>query len=132
MSNTSMKSAEAAMDRINKTWLDGRVEDLEHLIHQDIIMVFPGFEGQIQGRDQFLAGFRDFCQNARVQEFSESGRQVYMAGDVRVVTFRYDMVYERSGVRYHSTGRDLWVFQSQDEDWVAVWRTMLEMEETAV
>jgi hypothetical protein len=48
-----------------------------------------------------------------------------------VVTFRYEMVYERSGGRFRSTGRDLWVFQSQGRAWIAVWRTMLDMEETA-
>ena len=55
--------------------------------------------------------------------------QVDVAGDTAVVTFRYDMLYERSGQRYRSTGRDLWVFQKQGRGWIAVWRTMLDMEE---
>ncbi|HEY6328781.1 MAG TPA: nuclear transport factor 2 family protein [Blastocatellia bacterium] len=133
MADTSRhRSAAAVMDRINSIWLDGRVEDLEPLIHPDMIMVFPGFEGQVQGRDQFLAGFRDFCENARVHEFSEGDRRVDLAGDMCVVTFRYEMVYERAGAQYHSTGRDLWVFQRHNEDWLGVWRTMLEVEEAPV
>jgi len=44
--------------------------------------------------------------------------QVDVAGDTAVVTFRYDMVYERSGERFHSTGRDLWVFQNQGGAWI--------------
>jgi hypothetical protein len=41
------------------------------------------------------------------------------------------MVYERSGGRFRSTGRDLWVFQSQFGSWIAVWRAMLDMDENA-
>jgi ketosteroid isomerase-like protein len=123
--------AAAAMRQINQAWLDGRVEDLAPLVHPEIVMVFPGFAGRIQGRDVVLAGFRDFLQNATIQEFREHDHQVDVADDTAVVTFRYDMVYERSGKRYHSTGRDLWVFRKQAEAWIAVWRTMLDSEENA-
>jgi ketosteroid isomerase-like protein len=121
--------AAATMRRINRAWLDGRVEDLALMVHPEIVMVFPGFAGRIQGREDFLAGFRDFCQTARIHEFREHDHQVDITGDMAVVTFRYEMVYERSGGRFRSTGRDLWVFQSQGRAWIAVWRTMLDMEE---
>ncbi len=120
-----------AMGQINQTWLNGRVQDLAPMVHPEIVMVFSGFAGRVQGREAFLAGFADFCQNATIHEFREHGHQVDVAGDTAVVTFQYDMVYERSGARYRSTGRDLWVFQLQDTAWIAVWRTMLDMEENA-
>ena len=123
--------AATAMRQINQAWLYGRVEDLAPMVHPEIVMVFPDFTGSIQGREHFLDGFRDFRQNATIQEFREHDHQVDVAGDTAVVTFRYDMVYERSGKRYSSTGRDLWVFQKQGGAWAAVWRTMLDMEENA-
>ena len=122
----------AAMRQINQAWIDGQIGDLAPMLHPEIVMVFPNFAGRIQGREDFLAGFRDFRQNATLQEFREHDQQVDVAGDSAVVTFRYEMVYERSGNRYRSTGRDLWVFQKQDEAWIAVWRTMLDMNETTV
>jgi ketosteroid isomerase-like protein len=123
------EDAATAMRQINQTWLDGQVQDLAPMVHSEIVMVFPNFAGRMQGREDFLAGFRDFRQNATIQEFRELDHQVDVAGDTAVVTFRYDMIYERSGKRYRSTGRDLWVFQSQGKAWIAVWRTMLDMEE---
>jgi ketosteroid isomerase-like protein len=125
------EDAAAAMRQINQAWLSGRVEDLAPMVHPEFVMVFPGFAGRAQGREQLLAGFRDFCQNATTREFRESDRQIDVAGDTAVVTFRFEMVYERSGGRYRATGRDLWVFQYEDTGWVAVWRTMLDMEEKA-
>ena len=123
------ETAAATMRRINRVWLNGEVEGLAPMLHPDVVMVFPGFTGRIQGREEFLAGFRDFCQNARIYEFHDHDHQVDVAGDTAVVSFRFDMVYERSGERYHSTGRDLWVFENQGSAWIAVWRTMLDVEE---
>src|SRR5439155_19582105 len=123
------EDAATAMRQINQAWLNGQVEELAPMVHSEIVTVLPDFAGRIQGREDFLAGFRDFRQNATIQEFREHDHQVDVAGDTAVVTFRYDMVYERSGKRYHATGRDLWVFQNQGSAWIAVWRTMLDMEE---
>ncbi len=129
--DSKQEAAGATMRRINRVWLDGEVEGLAPMLHPDIVMAFPDFTGRIQGREEFLAGFRDFCDNAKIHEFRDQDHQVDVAGDMAVVTFRYEMTYERSGERYYSTGRDLWVFQNQGSAWVAVWRTMLEMEEKA-
>src|SRR5438552_14896937 len=119
------EDAATAMRQINQTWLNGHVEELAPMVHSEIVTVLPDFAGRIQGREHFLAGFRDFRQNATIQEFREHDHQVDVAGDTAVVTFRYDMVYERAETRYRATGQDLWVFQRQRGPWIAVGRRML-------
>jgi ketosteroid isomerase-like protein len=122
----------AAIRKTNDAWLTGRVDDLAPLLHPDFVMVYPDFAGRGQGREAILASFRDFCENAEVHEYREHDLQIDVAGDTAVVSFLFQMVYERSGKRYDCTGRDLWVFQRQAGQWVAVWRTMLDMQETEV
>jgi hypothetical protein len=107
------------------------VEELAPLFHPDIVMVIPGFQGSVQGRDALLAGFSDFCENAKVHEYSERDHLCNVVGDTAVISARFEMVYERSGERYRSSGRDLWVFQYESNEWIAVWRTMLDIEENA-
>lgn len=131
MDESKHERAAVAMRQINQAWIEGRVEDLGPMVHPEVVMVFPDFAGKIQGREEFLAGFHDFCQNATIQEYQEHDWQVDVAGDTAVITFRYDMVYQRSGERYRATGRDLWVLREQGEVWIAVWRAMLEMKESA-
>jgi ketosteroid isomerase-like protein len=126
------QGAAAAMREINRAWLEGRVQELAPLVHPEIVMVFPGFSGREQGRERFLAGFDDFGHNVTIHEFREFDHQIDVAGETAVVTFRYEMVYERSGERYHSTGRDLWVLEKQGPGWLAVWRAMLDVQEDAV
>ena len=130
MDESKRGSARGAMRQINQAWLNGRVEDVAPMVHSEIVMVFPDFAGRIKGRKDFLAGFHDFYQNATIQEYREQDQQVDVTGDTAVITFRYEMIYQRSGERYRSTGRDLWVFQEAGT-WIAVWRAMLEMKEDA-
>ena len=42
------------------------------------------------------------------------------------------MVYEREGARSRAGGRDLWVLQKHSGTWLAVWRTIFDMEEHPV
>jgi hypothetical protein len=129
VAESRQERAADTMRQINQAWLNGRIDDLSTMVHPDIVMVLPGFAGTVQGRETLLAGFRDFCENARVHEFHEHDHQLSIIGDVAVATFRYDMTYERGGERSRSTGRDLWVLQAHAGNWIAVWRAMLEIEE---
>ncbi|HSU61650.1 MAG TPA: nuclear transport factor 2 family protein [Bryobacteraceae bacterium] len=126
---SKQKAAAEMMRRINRVWLEGDVEGLAPMVHPEIVMALPGFTGRMEGRDAFLAGFRDFCQNAKIHEFRDHDYQIDIAGNTAVVTFQYEMLYERSDGRYHSTGRDLWVFQNHTDGLTAVWRTMLDLDE---
>ncbi len=128
-SQTTQAAVAAAMQRINRSWLDRRPEDLVPLFHPDITFVFPGFAGRAEGRNAIVAGFVDFCGNATVHEYRETDHQADVIGDTAVVSFAYEMVYERSGTRSRATGRDLWVFARQGDEWVAIWRTMLDLAE---
>ncbi len=117
------------LSAINKAWRTGRPSDMSAHLHPDIVMKFPGFSGEVAGREKFLSGFVEFCENARVIEYSETDEQITVVGDCAVASFRFDMLYERSAYRERSRGRDLWVFQRVSNKWLAVWRTMMDVEE---
>ncbi len=40
-------SVAEAMSRINRAWIEGRVGDMNTMIHDEMIMVLPGFSGRI-------------------------------------------------------------------------------------
>lgn len=113
--------------RINRAWLEGRPHDLAPLFHPHVVMVFPGFVGRVEGRDALVAGFVDFCENARVHAFEERDHQIDVVAGAAVASFAFTMVYERDGQRYRSTGRDLWILAREGDAWLATWRTMLEV-----
>ena len=102
---------------------------MSQYLHPDIVMKFPGFSEEVVGRDALLASFVEFCTNARVLEYQESNEQINVIGDCAVVSFQFEMLYERAKYQERSKGRDLWVFHYISEKWIAVWRTMMELEE---
>jgi hypothetical protein len=79
-----------------------------------------------------VASVIDFCHNATVHEYRESDHQADIIGATAVASFTYEMVYERSGKRNRATARDLWVFARKGADWIAVWRTMLDIAEQPI
>jgi uncharacterized protein (TIGR02246 family) len=122
----------AAMREINRAWLERNAQDIEQLVHPDVVMALPGSAQRVAGREAFVGGFRDFSENATVLHFQEDDLQVDVIGGTAVVSFAYEMTYERSGARYRATGRDMWVFEKRNRSWLAVWRTMLDVDETAL
>jgi ketosteroid isomerase-like protein len=114
---------------INQTWLEGRPQDMESLIHPEIVFVIPGFAGRMTGWPALLAGFDEFCRSSRIVSFDDGGIDVDEVGDAAVASFHFEMVYEHAGASTLATGRDLWVFTRTARGWQAVWRTMLDLSE---
>jgi hypothetical protein len=130
--NQDREQVSQALARINEAWLQGRPRDLASLFDSAIVMVFPGFAGRAEGRAAVIAGFEDYCANARTERFEQTDKQVDVVGSVAVASFAFEMTYQRAGARYRSSGRDLWVFSKEQGRWLAVWRTMLDLREEAV
>jgi hypothetical protein len=120
-----------ALRRINRGWLEGRPREMSGLIHPEIAFIMPGFGGRTRGAEAFIAGFEDFCREAKTRSFEETDHQVDVIGETAVASYAFTMVYEREGSTYRATGRDLWVFgrPAGQDGWVAVWRTMLDLRE---
>jgi hypothetical protein len=119
------------LSSINQAWLEGRPLDLEALFDPNVVMLLPGGT-RVEGRSLLVQSFVDMCENAQVHGFEESDRQVEAFAETAVASFAFTIVYERDGEKYRSMGRDLWVFSRVDEDWKAVFRTMLDLAEEPV
>jgi dienelactone hydrolase/ketosteroid isomerase-like protein len=122
----------AALDVIIRAGTGGRVEGLGDILDDEVVMVFPGFGRRVQGRKAMIGGFEDFAANAEVHEHRETDARIDVIGRTAVISYRFELIYTRDDVIYRSTGRDLWVFHQTGGRWLAVWRTMLEMEEQPV
>jgi hypothetical protein len=117
---------------INDCWLNFKPQELAQYFHNDMVMVFPGFAGRVEGASAVVAGYEDFCANARVHEYDEQDLQVDMFGSTAVASYTFRMVFEREGLKYSSNGRDLFVLNKEAGAWLAVWRTMLDVAEEAI
>src|ERR1700681_2581127 len=78
----------AALGRINECWVKGTPDAINDLVADGIIMVLPAFSGSLNGREAFVAGFRDFCGNARVHAHTETDYQIDVIENTAVASFR--------------------------------------------
>jgi len=115
---------------INKAWQNGQPMEMYEYLHPDITMALPGFKEKVVGRHTFLASFVEFCANAQVVKFTELEENITVIDKVAIASFKFEMVYDRAAYRAKSVGRDVWVFEEVGDNWVAIWRTMIEMKET--
>jgi len=114
---------------ITRAWRTLHPEEMTGHLHPDITMALPSFQGSVRGREKLIESFKEFCTNARVLEYEEKDDSLDVVGNVAVASFRFSMVYERAAYRARSTGRDLWVFERHGDRWIAVWRTMSDLQE---
>jgi ketosteroid isomerase-like protein len=131
LSSATHEDVSRTLSSINQAWLEGRPRDLERYLDPNVVMLLPGGTS-VKGRNLLVQSFVDMCENARVHGFEESDRQVDVFGDTAVASFAFVLVYEREGMKYRATGRDLWVFSRGDGGWQAVYRTMLNLAEEPV
>jgi ketosteroid isomerase-like protein len=131
LSSATHEDVSRTLSSINQAWLEGRPRDLEPYFDPKLVLLLPG-GSRVEGREALVQSFVDMRENARVHGFEESDRQVDVFGDTAVASFAFVLVYEREGMKYRATGRDLWVFSRGDGGWQAVYRTMLNLAEEPV
>jgi Domain of unknown function (DUF4440) len=115
---------------INKAWRNGQPMEMYDYLHPDITMALPGFKEKVVGRHTFLASFVEFCANAQVIKYVEADENINVVDKVAIASFKFEMIYDRAAYRARSIGRDVWAFEHAGDGWVAVWRTMIEIDES--
>jgi ketosteroid isomerase-like protein len=120
------------LKELNQAWVRGQFDRLRQFLHPDVVIATPGFGERVRGSDAYVSGHRDFVESATIHAFSESASEADIIEDIAVVNYRYELDYERSGKRYASTGRDLYVLRNTEDGWLVVWRTILDVDERTV
>ena len=129
MASTPASNVREVMAAINRAWRENRPSEMFPYLHPDVTVVLPGFRGAVRGRDLVMSSFEDFCASGRILDYAESDEKVDVVGNVAVVHYRFEMLFERASHRERSTGRDIWAFERVGGMWVAVWRTMVGSQE---
>lgn len=121
----------ALIGRINRSWRTGHTEALMDLFHEDALIVQPGFEKWVKGRERCVASYAEFAAAGTVHSYDESDHRVDLWGNTAVATYRFRIDFEVGGERYLEAGLDLLVFSRFDDSWQVVWRTPAPLPESA-
>ena len=113
------------MRDLNHAWLDGNVNDIRKYYAEDAVMVLPGFTDRVVGRSPCVDSYREFVENAAVQNFEELDSMIDVWDSTAVVSYEYRIAYRMAETDYEETSRELVVFAQRNGGWQIVWRTVL-------
>lgn len=119
----------AALERLKEVWLAGRYADLTPLLHPDAVIAVPGASARVAGREQVVAALAAFGAVAKIESVELGAVEADVVGGTAMGGFRFVLVYAQGGHRTMTRGRDLWVFSRENDQWLAVWRAVIGLEE---
>jgi uncharacterized protein (TIGR02246 family) len=110
------------LKRVHAAWTAGRFDDLADCFAEDAVIVPPGFQRRVEGRQACVSSYSDFLA-ATVAAYREGEPSIDVWGDTAVATFRWDMAWAMKGQDYRDSGHDVIVCTRQADRWLEVWRT---------
>jgi hypothetical protein len=112
------------MEEINRLWLAGEYDEIGAFLDEQAVILAPGFEQSICGREAYVQSYRDYDKAAKTHEFSPGEPRIDVIGDVAVAVCPFFVVYELAGRTYRERGHDVLVLSRSGGKWLVAWRTM--------
>ncbi len=116
--------------RSNRAWVAGAVHEVANLFAEDAVVVAPGVQGRVQGRDAILRSYEDYVHHARTHAFEELEHAVDVSGDTAVVTYRFSIRYSMSSenAEREEMGQEVLVLRRGPGGWKVIWRTQISVD----
>ena len=111
------------IENMNRTWIEKRdVSGLRQYFHEDMVAVTPVDRYQLEGREACIASWRKFVETTRIIDWKATDPkiQIYNRGQSAVVTYYYEMSYERNGNTINTSGRDMFFLIKENRKWWVV------------
>jgi ketosteroid isomerase-like protein len=105
---------------LNNTWTKGNPEDLKDYFHADMVAITPTDKKRREGREACIADWTEFSKTAKIQSWKEIDPKIHVYENTAVVTYYFEISFERDGQNIAFGGRDMYVFVREANCWWAV------------
>jgi ketosteroid isomerase-like protein len=113
------------IESLDRCWMQGRLQELDAFLAEDVVLVAPGGRARIEGLAQAIETYRQFTSHAQVNRFQTSDHFITRRGDTAIVEYEWQMNWVAGEAEHNDTGRELLVLARRDENWRVVWRTQI-------
>jgi ketosteroid isomerase-like protein len=110
---------------LNNLWVNGKPDQLNPFFREDVVVLHFDYKTRLRGREAVINSYREFCDESTVHSFQQFKPVIDVFGQTAVVTYAFEIEYEMGDKTYNESGRDMFVFLHEDDQWLVVWRTML-------
>jgi ketosteroid isomerase-like protein len=105
---------------MNKTWTEGNPDDLKNYFHADMVAITPTDKKRREGREACVADWVEFSKTAKILSWKEIDPKIQVYGNTAVVTYYFEISFERGGQKIDFGGRDMYIFVREANRWWAV------------
>ena len=108
---------------LNKAWVEkGNIDELGYYFHKDALAITPFDKFVLDGREECMTSWRRFVESSKIISWNTYGFKVNLYGNesFAVVTYYYDISYERGGEICNTSGRDMMVLAIDGGKWLVV------------
>jgi uncharacterized protein (TIGR02246 family) len=113
--------------RSNRAWVSGAAHELGDLFDEKAVVVAPGLQGRVEGREGVVRSYEEYVHHARTHSFEELEHSIDVFGDLAVVTYRFAVRYTLNGEdgEHDETGQEVLVMRRGAGGWKVLWRTQM-------
>jgi ketosteroid isomerase-like protein len=105
---------------LNNTWTKGNPDDLKKYFHADMVAITPTDRKRREGREACVRDWTEFSKVAKIYSWKEIDPKIQIYGNTAVVTYYFELSFEREGQKMDFAGRDMYVFIKEGNRWLAV------------
>jgi len=116
--------------RSNRAWVAGAAHEVGDLFDEKAVVVAPGLQGRVEGRDAVVRSYEEYVHHARTHSFEELEHSIDVFGDLAVVAYRFAVRYTLNGEdgEHDETGQEVLVMRRGAGGWKVLWRTQMPAE----
>ena len=105
---------------LNETWVKGNPYNLKKYFHADMVAITPTDRKRREGREACVQDWAEFSKVAKIHSWKEIDPKIQIYGNTAVVTYYFEISFERERQKIDFGGRDMYVFIMENNRWLAV------------
>ena len=115
------REIEAMLRAMNRCWTETWNEKaFRQYIHPDAVAIAPSTPGRLEGRDAYVAGWRDFVHATTIRRWNETGHHIhiYAGRQCAVATYFFTITFALGGHEQTMNGRDMFFLVRENGQWL--------------
>lgn len=105
-------------------WLEDRIDDVDELIDNNIIVCTSVDSRKYSGKSEFRAYLQKYLVNKKIIRYDEEDFSIHIDSLTATVHYKFVVEYQQNSKSVSETGRDFFLFRREKEKWKLVWRSI--------
>jgi len=118
-----VKEIEKLIDQLNDAWLNDKLENMDMFFNKQAVMIEPGTNRRITGREKIIDSYREFAETSDVTDFRIKDLMIDLFETTAVALYTYRIKYRVETTQYDESGTEILVFHCHNDHWRIMWRT---------